>query len=67
MTMLSMRLFPVDDVAPLKTILNAAFGLLFRPAIAARLNTSGTAPNVVAGVYGGLKSTNETPSRLYWN
>ena len=49
-TMLSMRLFPVDEVAPLKTILNAAFGLLFSPAIAARLKTSGVAPNVVAGV-----------------
>ena len=48
-TMLSIRLFPVELVAPLKTILNAALGLLLRPAILESVNTTGTAPNAVAG------------------
>src|SRR5215213_11926435 len=65
--MLSIRLLPVDEVAPLKTIRNAAFGLLFNPTIVARLKISGTEPNAVAGVNGDPKSVNEIPSRLYWN
>ena len=60
-----MRFVPVDDVAPLKTIRNAAFGLSFSPAIPDSVNTSGTDPNAVAGVYGGPKSMNVIPSRLY--
>src|SRR6185369_2021306 len=61
------RLVPVDELAPLKTIRNAAFGLSSSPAIAARPNTIGTAPNAVAGIYGDPKLINEIPSRLYWN
>src|SRR6185369_3300185 len=61
------RLVPVDELAPLKTIRNAAFGLSSSPAIAARPNTIGTEPNAVAGIYGDPKLINDIPSRLYWN
>jgi hypothetical protein len=64
-TMLSMRLFPVEEVAPLNTTRNAAFGLLFNPAILTSENTSGKLPNAVAGTYGDPKSMKLMPSRLY--
>ena len=67
MTMLSIRLFPVELVAPLKTIRKAAFGLLFNPAILESVKTTGTAPNAAAGTYGEPKSIKFMPSRLYWN
>ena len=66
-TTLSIRLVPVDDVAPLNMIRNTALGLLFNASMLDRLNTSGTVPNAVNGVYGGPKSRKLIPSRLYWN
>jgi hypothetical protein len=48
-TMLSMRLVPVDDDAPLKRIRNAAFALSFSPIMLDNVNTNGIEPKAVAG------------------
>ena len=66
-TKLSIRLLPVEVVAPLKTILNAAFGLLLSPTMLDKVKTIGTDPKAVAGTKGDPKSVKVIPSRLYWN
>ena len=66
-TKLSILLFPVAVVAPLKTMRKAAFGLLFKPGMLPRSNTTGTDPNATGGAKVDPKSTNVAPSRLYWN
>ncbi len=49
-TKLSIRLLPVAEVAPLNTMRNAASGLLLRPAMLLKLNTSGEDPKAAGGV-----------------
>src|SRR5216117_2123322 len=48
-TTLSIRLFPLDEVAPLNTMRNVALGLLFKPEIPLKSKTKGDDPNAEGG------------------